>query len=192
VSFPAVRPAKTTPYKVYRRDKTSNATTDITKQQTCIAAETGDVEFFSFNKDLPDAAREEHYSCQYVILFSSDNQSRAHLETLPRYLPALYDPTTNSLVVHPSTPTYIMAQRVKRLKALPSMDPSGITSYEDSVKRRTALGEAFGTKKAQSRIRAVERNKVNAVAQEKSRDHLMQSIGEVNEKLPMTGETRWT
>ncbi len=80
-----------------------------------------------------------------------------------------------------------MAQRVKRLKALPAYAPSGPTSYEEINAKRDDLGVAFGTKRAQSRIKAVERNRVDAVAQEKSRDHLMASIGEVNDKLPMLG-----
>jgi DNA-directed RNA polymerase I subunit RPA49 len=78
-----------------------------------------------------------------------------------------------------------MTQRVKRLKALPAFTDNSISSYEESRQKRTQLGEAFGTKKAQSRIRADERNKVNAVAQEKSRDHLMDSIGKAHERMPM-------
>jgi hypothetical protein len=63
VNFSAIRPSKSTPFKVYRRDQASDNSTDITKQQTCIAGETGDVEFFSFNKDMPDA-KDDHYACQ--------------------------------------------------------------------------------------------------------------------------------
>jgi hypothetical protein len=44
--------------------------------------------------------------------------------------------------------------------------------------KRDMLGEAFGTRKAKSRIRANERNKVDASAQEGVRDHLMVTIEE--------------
>jgi DNA-directed RNA polymerase I subunit RPA49 len=42
--------------------------------------------------------------------------------------------------------------------------------------KRNDLGEAFGTRKAKSQIRAQERGKVNAAAMEGVKDHLMDSI----------------
>ena len=43
--------------------------------------------------------------------------------------------------------------------------------------RRNDLGEAFGTKKAKSQIRAEERNRVDVGAMQGVKGHLMESIG---------------
>lgn len=53
--------------------------------------------------------------------------------------------------------------------------------------KRDILGEAFGTRKAKSRIRANERNKVDASAQEGVRDHLMATIEEAARAGAVTG-----
>ena len=47
---------------------------------------------------------------------------------------------------------------------------------EQRMLKRDQLGETFGTRKAKSRIKAVERNKVDAQAQAGVKDHLMASI----------------
>jgi DNA-directed RNA polymerase I subunit RPA49 len=63
VNFPANRPSKKTPFKVYRREEDMDSEKDFSKQATLIAGETGDMEFYSFNKDLLDVP-EENYTCQ--------------------------------------------------------------------------------------------------------------------------------
>ena len=62
VNFPSIRPAKTVPFTLYSRDVAS--TSDLTKQQTLIAGETEDVEFFSTNRDRQTGG--EGGDCQYV------------------------------------------------------------------------------------------------------------------------------
>lgn len=62
VNFPAVRPSRATPFKLYRRDRASDATTDFSQQQTMIAGETGDVEFYSLNRDA--GGQDEQATCQ--------------------------------------------------------------------------------------------------------------------------------
>lgn len=101
-----------------------------------------------------------------------------------RYVPALYDPSTKSLVIHPSAPTYIIAQRVKRLKnqAGDAFNPS--IPYEQRLLMRNQLGEAFGTRKAKTRIKTMERNKVDAAAHEGVKDHLMLGIEEASKAMP--------
>jgi hypothetical protein len=93
-----------------------------------------------------------------------------------RYLPALFDPTTQTLHFPQTAPLYIMSHAAKRLKsvALPS-DAVRATEYRA---QRIDLGEAFGTRKAKSRIKADERNKVDVGAMEGVRGHLMETIGE--------------
>lgn len=50
--------------------------------------------------------------------------------------------------------------------------------------KRDQLGETFGTRKAKSRIKAVERNKVDAEAQAGVKDHLLSSIGIAAQNIP--------
>ena len=64
VNFPSIRPSKSVPFTLYSRDVAS--TSDLTKQQTLIAGETEDVEFFSTNRDRQTGA--EGGDCQYVPL----------------------------------------------------------------------------------------------------------------------------
>lgn len=69
-----------------------------------------------------------------------------------------------------------MSHRAKRLKMAPL--PSAVSKEADINWRlqRNDLGEAFGTRKAKSQIKAQERGKVNAAAMEGVKDHLMESI----------------
>ncbi|WWD15781.1 hypothetical protein CI109_100205 [Kwoniella shandongensis] len=155
VNFPSVRPSKSTPFTMYSREASSSSA--LTKQYTMIAGETEDVEFSSHNRD------------QRLDAEGSDCQ----------YLPAIYDPSTQTLHVHPSAPLYLLAHSVKRLKsaglsAAPAADQRALYKA-----KRNDLGEAFGTRKAKVQIRAEERNKVDVGAMEGVRGHLMESIGEM-------------
>lgn len=90
-----------------------------------------------------------------------------------QYLAALYDPETNKLHVT-STPLYLLAHRVKRLRDLgPSTAPELTTQWKA---KRNDLGEAFGTRKAKTQIKAEERNKVDVSAMRGVRDDLISSI----------------
>ncbi|KAJ9092291.1 hypothetical protein QFC20_007419 [Naganishia adeliensis] len=156
VNFPAIRPANKTPFQLYKRDRDLLSDASLADQQTVIACETRDVEFYSINKDLADRSNEQ-FACEY--------------------LPAIYDPSTHKMVVQPAIPTYVLAQRVKRTK-ISNMHIKSRESDLSHMAKRDVLGEAFGTRKAKSRIRANERNKVDATAQESARDHLMVTIEE--------------
>lgn len=100
-------------------------------------------------------------------------------QTDTRYVPAIFDPSTRTLTIHPSTPLYLLSHRVKRLKSGPT-DPLSHLEKEVNMYRmkRNDLGETFGTRKAKSQIKAQERNKVNVGAMEGVRGHLMDAIGE--------------
>jgi hypothetical protein len=92
-----------------------------------------------------------------------------------RYLPALYDPETNTLTITPA-PLYLMSHRAKRLKMAPLPSEASKEAEMNWRIKRNDLGEAFGTRKAKSQIKAQERGKVNAAAMEGVKDHLMDSI----------------
>ncbi|EIW69501.1 hypothetical protein M231_03219 [Tremella mesenterica] len=150
VNFPSIRPSKTIPFTLYSR--TPESTLPLNKQPTLLAGETEDVEFFSVNGE----GHGEGHDCSY--------------------LPAIYDPSTQQLHIHPNAPLYLLAHQVKRLKqsqmSSPSKDPAEYRA------RRNDLGETFGTRKAKNQIKAQERNKVDVRAMEGVKGHLMESIGE--------------
>jgi hypothetical protein len=58
--------------------------------------------------------------------------------------------------------------------------------------KRDQLGETFGTRKAKSRIKAAERNKVDAEAQAGVKDHLLSSIKLAGANIPSAGESQDT
>ena len=60
-------------------------------------------------------------------------------------------------------------------------------SAEERIKQRNKLGETFGTKKAQSAIRAQERNRVDVDAMRGVAVHLQESIQQNTESLPTKG-----
>ena len=74
-----------------------------------------------------------------------------------------------------------MSHRAKRLKTLPLSSQAGAAAQAEYRARRNDLGEAFGTRKAKSQIRAAERGKVNAAAMEGVKEHLLDSV-EVTEE----------
>ena len=100
-----------------------------------------------------------------------------HTHTV-RYLPALYDPSTHKLHIHPSAPLYLLAHRVKRLSNAPLSSTANREQRLEWRAKRNNLGEVFGTRKAKSQIRAEERNKVDVGAMQGVKGHLMESIGE--------------
>ena len=81
-------------------------------------------------------------------------------------------------------PLRVFTGRVKALKSLPSLVS---TSAEEKLQQRNALGETFGTKKAQKAIRAAERNKVDVSAMEGVTEHIQESIAVNTKSLPTNG-----
>jgi hypothetical protein len=69
-----------------------------------------------------------------------------------------------------------MSHRAKRLKMAPLSSAVTAEAQIQYRAQRNDLGEAFGTRKAKSQIKAQERGKVNAAAMEGVKDHLMDSI----------------
>ena len=105
-------------------------------------------------------------------------------ELISRYVPALYDPSSSTMHIYPSAPLYLLSHRAKRTKQL-AADPS--KSTQEWREKRNNLGDAFGTKKAKSAIRAEERNKLDAGGMQSVKGHLMESIGE-REAVAADGE----
>lgn len=178
-------------FKVYRRNQhQSLGDGSPVDQQSVIACETHDVEYYSINQDLADRANEQ-FSCEYV---GEKNATRNHLSTarshqiIYRYLPVIYDPSSGKMVIQPVISTYVLAQRVKRTKVSDMLLNSALKSGVPNLAKRDQLGEAFGTRKAKSRIRANERNKVDASAQESVREHLMQHIDDAVVSISSNGK----
>ncbi|ADV20586.1 DNA-directed RNA polymerase I subunit RPA49 [Cryptococcus gattii E566] len=158
VNFPSIKPSKKIPFTMYTRDTATTA--DVTKQHTLIAGETEDVEFFSTNRDRSN--NPEGVDCQY--------------------LPAVYDPSTRTVHVHPSAPLYLVAHRAKRLRTVPLTVPPDQAAKAQWRTQRNDLGEAFGTRKAKAQIKSEEKNRVDAGAMKDVKGHLMESIGELEEE----------
>lgn len=153
VNFPSVKPNRKTGFTMYSR--TPGSSSDISQQKTIVAGETTDVEFFSTNRDHRTS---EGTDCAYVA--------------------ALYDPETKSVHIAP-TPLYLLAHRVKRMRAEENKAEPTQTQWKA---KRNDLGETFGTRKAKSQIKAEERNKVDVSAMAGVRGSLIQSIGGVAAK----------
>lgn len=69
-----------------------------------------------------------------------------------------------------------MTHRVKRLISNQAAGQEGIDPRSLYKERKTHLGEAFGTRKAKSQIKAEERNRVDVSAMESVKGQLMDSI----------------
>ncbi|CED85388.1 RNA polymerase I 49 kDa subunit [Phaffia rhodozyma] len=164
-NFPSIVPPTTTPFKLYRH-KDSDTKKPLEEQLTILAGETAGVELYSTNRDVPVKGNPDGqggYPCKYLI--------------------GIHDPSTSTLTLAP-TPTYLLAHSVKRLKQLDSSESTS-ANFKD---QRNKLGEAFGTKKAKSRIKAVERNLIDTSQMEDVRVLLQDSIQQSGAALP-TQET---
>lgn len=108
-----------------------------------------------------------------------------------RYVPALYDPSTSTLHIHPTAPLYLLTHTAKRLRAniAEEQRASAQLRGEAYKLKRNDLGDTFGTKKAKSQIKAEERNKVDVSAMQGVKSHLMDSIG-VRETDAAEGERK--
>lgn len=187
--FPSIDPVASTPFQLYR-STTADTSKPLEEQLTHLAGETLGVEFFSTNRDTVPA--EGHvlgdHACRSVFSLSSPvahqhpRSPRAPLRI--SYLIGIHDPATNTLTITPS-PTYVLAHAVKALANEPSLESSTSTNMD----KRNKLGEAFGTKKAKSRIKTVERNKIDVAGMESVRSHIEQSITEGGKSLPTQGSS---
>ncbi|KAI0092308.1 RNA polymerase I associated factor, A49-like protein [Irpex rosettiformis] len=101
------------------------------------------------------------------------------------YYVGVYNKRTKTTTVRPA-PLHILTRQVKALKNLKPME----VSVEERIKQRNKLGETFGTKKAQSAIRAQERNRVDVDAMRAVAVHLQESIQQNTENLPTQEEAK--
>lgn len=106
------------------------------------------------------------------------------------YALALYDPSNDSLSLI-KTPLHILSHIPKRLKALPSLISNPAQS--NNAIARAELGLSFGTKKSIKAIRAAERNKVDAGAQDLQsvQDVLMSNLDEGLESMPAASASQY-
>ncbi|KAI0759667.1 RNA polymerase I associated factor, A49-like protein [Irpex lacteus] len=103
------------------------------------------------------------------------------------YYVGVYNKRTKTTTIRPA-PLHILTRQVKALKNLKPIE----VSVEERMKQRNRLGETFGTKKAQSAIRAAERNRVDVDAMRGVAVHLQDRIQENTESLPTQEEAKAT
>jgi DNA-directed RNA polymerase I subunit RPA49 len=165
VSFPALEPPRSTPFKCYLRKKPKNeeeAGQEFVAQSTFVAGEAESVEFFS-----------------------SDESQRASVGI--RYLVGVHNKRTGTTTLR-AAPLHLLTHRVKALKGTKSAP----VSAQEHLQARATLGETFGTKKAKANIRARERNRVDVSAMEGVAEHLQDRIEQSTGALPTQEEAKET
>jgi DNA-directed RNA polymerase I subunit RPA49 len=148
---------------------------DFSQRNTFVAGETDTVEFFSSSETKYAGA-----GCRSVPAFDLVYSLSGVAPT--RYFVAVHNRRTQTTIFRPA-PLHILCRQVKALK---SIGAAPVTTQE-RVAARAALGESFGTKKAQAAIRAAERNKVDVVVMENVLGHLVDRIGKNTAALPTRG-----
>ncbi|GAA6001667.1 DNA-directed RNA polymerase I subunit RPA49 [Rhodotorula paludigena] len=130
--FPSAQPPAKTPFTLYTPTGTP------ADRQALLAAETDEIELESRNHlGLAAGGEDDGYSTQYMI--------------------GVRNPRTNTLTLH-AAPLHTFTPSIKSLKAPEAtLDSAAAALY---TAQRSALGTAFGTKKAQAQQRAQERNKL--------------------------------
>ncbi|OAX37723.1 Rpa49 subunit specific to nuclear RNA polymerase I [Rhizopogon vinicolor AM-OR11-026] len=161
-NFPSVKPTKSTPFKCYRthKKKSDNEEVPFAETPLLIAGETEAVDFYS-----------------------SEETRRASVGS--RYLVGVHNKRTGITTLQ-AAPLHVLTHEVKALKGL---QPAAVSTLQ-RLEARAALGETFGTKKAQQAIRAQERNKVDVSAMEGVADHLQESILKNTSSLPSKEEAK--
>ncbi|ETW79765.1 hypothetical protein HETIRDRAFT_440794 [Heterobasidion irregulare TC 32-1] len=133
---------------------------EFVKQNTVVAGETDSIEFSG-----PSIGEEDGLGSSYYL--------------------AVHHPSTGKVVLQPA-PLHILTRQVKALKHLKPIAPTAA----EHLQARNALGETFGTKKAQAAIRAYQRNKVDVSAMENVAGMLQDRIEEGTENLPTKDEAK--
>ncbi|KZT36244.1 RNA polymerase I associated factor, A49-like protein [Sistotremastrum suecicum HHB10207 ss-3] len=165
VSLPSIEPELYTPFSLYTLPtKAKKSTNDppFPEKQALVVAETKSVEFETTYQPVAST------SCRYMV--------------------GVRDKRTNVLTIR-EAPLHLLSRQVKALK---SLKPLAEPSAAEYALRRAQLGEAFGTKKAITRIRAAERNKVDISAMEGVMTAMQDTIGDRTENLPTVEEAKST
>lgn len=98
------------------------------------------------------------------------------------------DKSTNKVILR-QAPLHVLSRDVKAFK---SLDPlASPLANQERAQARNMLGQAFGSKKAQQAIRAMERNRVDVSAMEGVASILQDRIEAATESLPTKGEDRF-
>ncbi|KLO18764.1 Rpa49 subunit specific to nuclear RNA polymerase I [Schizopora paradoxa] len=112
-----------------------------------------------------------------VEIFSTNESEEAAVGC--RYYVGVRNKRTNVVTIRPA-PIQVFTRNVKALKNLTPI----ASSSAERIAARNALGETFGTKKAQKAIRAAERNKVDVSAMQGVTSHIQESIEAKTQSLP--------
>ncbi|KAG8930520.1 DNA-directed RNA polymerase I subunit rpa49 [Tulasnella sp. 418] len=165
-TFPSVDPPSDLKFNQYYLPDRRKPDASVQDRPNFIFAETDKVQFTSSNHD--QGQTDKGYFSQYVV--------------------GVYNKRTKTLTL-PSAPTplHIVAHEVTALK---NLDPiqSRTSAETQRLQAKNALGEAFGTKKAKSAIRAMERDKIDVSSMQGVASHLQSSIEAATSSLPTQEE----
>lgn len=147
--------------------------------------ESAKLEWTSSNRMAPESV--PWRTSSESVLNGQDIADNTAEECSASYALALYDPSTSTVSLI-DAPLHILSHIPKRLKNLASM--SSRDPNTNNMQARTDLGMTFGTKKAQKAIKAAERNKVDAGAQDLQvlQDVMQQGLAEGLETLPASSQ----
>lgn len=147
--------------------------------------ESAKLEWTSSNRMAPESV--PWRTSSENVLNGQDIADNTAEECSTSYALALYDPSTSTVSLI-DAPLHILSHIPKRLKSLASM--SSRDPNTSNMQARTDLGLTFGTKKAQKAIKAAERNKVDAGAQDLQvlQDVMQQGLAEGLETLPASSQ----
>lgn len=111
---------------------------------------------------------------------------RAFCSTLRiRYMVGVYDKSTKKVKLY-KAPTHLMSRTVKALKN--RNKPAASTEKPRWREQLNSLGEAFGSKKAITKIRAAERNEIDVAALQGVASHVQHDIDTGTTSLPSRGK----
>ncbi|KAL5525143.1 RPA49 [Sanghuangporus sanghuang] len=182
-TFSTLEPPKSTAFSVYappqrpRKDKSTDGSTntvqaqeeEFSRRSLALSGETDTVEFYATGE-----AAAAQRGCRYLI--------------------GIRNKRTNTLLLRPS-PLQILGRRVKALKDLVPLPSTSFSLSEQAraterMEQRAALGETFGTQKAQKALRATQRNRVDVSAMEDVVGHIQESVELGTKSLPTQEEAK--
>ncbi|KAH8823232.1 RNA polymerase I associated factor, A49-like protein [Flagelloscypha sp. PMI_526] len=171
-SFSAVKPPDHVPFRVYsRKKKKLQISEEPDSEPSCPSLLVAETEVAEFVTNPEETSRASSSGCYYLL--------------------AVRKPSSSTLTVLP-TPLHPHVISPPTIKALKRGHNPQEAAFQDFYQARTALGETFGSKKAQAAIRQRERNKVDTAAMEGVVEHLMDGIDQAAEGLLSKDEVQET
>jgi DNA-directed RNA polymerase I subunit RPA49 len=185
VNYPALEPHGSTPFRCYAAEfpgakRLAGSSSRSNKQKR--------PDNMDVDQDSPDEEPDFHERSTLVVGETKDVEfatdpletEAAKAQAGCRYLIGIHNSRTGKTVFRPA-PLHLVTRTIKAHKSLSTGDSTVPLGYSEA---RTALGQSFGTKKAQAALRAAERNKVDVNAMKDVVGYLQKGIEAGTVDLP--------